>query len=53
MDQAFNCRVCKAVKPHTIVVVTDNLPDFVHVMECNGCGVLGVMSWKQDVNVSE
>jgi len=50
MDQAFNCRVCKAVKPHTIVVVTDKLPDYVHVMECNGCGVLGVMSWKQDLD---
>jgi|694.fasta_scaffold154738_7 MinD superfamily P-loop ATPase len=44
------CRVCKAKTDHKIVVVTENLPDYVHVMECNGCGVLGVMSWKQDLD---
>ena len=49
MDQAFNCRVCKKVMPHEIVVVSNDLPDYVHVMECQGCGVLGVMSWKQDI----
>lgn len=52
MDQAFNCRVCKAVMPHTVVVVNDNLPPDTHVMECGGCGVLGVMRWKQDVSES-
>lgn len=50
MDPAFDCRVCKKVQPHTIVVVTNDLPDFVHVFECRGCGVLGVMSWKQDID---
>ena len=52
MDQAFNCRVCKAVKPHVIVIVNDNLPADTHVMECQGCGVLGVMRWHQDVSES-
>ena len=50
MDQAFNCRICKKVTPHTIVVVTEDLPDYAHVFECGGCGVLGVMSWKQDID---
>ena len=39
-----NCRVCKKIQNHKIVTVTDNLPPDVHVLECMGCGVLGVMS---------
>ena len=49
MDQAFNCRVCKEVKPHKVVIVANDLPPDTHVMECLGCGVLGVMRWKQDL----
>jgi len=40
------CRVCKSKKDHKIVEVTDNLPPDIHVMECLGCGVLGVMRWQ-------
>ena len=36
------CRICKAVMEHMIVKVTDNLPPNVEVLECMGCGVLGV-----------
>jgi len=39
-----NCRVCKKIRNHKIVTVTDTLPPNVHVLECMGCGVLGVMS---------
>ena len=39
-----NCRVCKTTQSHKIVIVTDKLPPDVHVLECMGCGVLGVMS---------
>jgi len=49
MDQAFNCRICKTVMPHTVVIVSDNLPPDTQVLECNGCGVLGVMRFRQDV----
>jgi hypothetical protein len=37
-----NCRVCKKTQKHKIVVITDTLPPDVHVLECMGCGVLGV-----------
>ena len=36
------CRICKAVMEHMIVKVTDNMPPNVEVLECMGCGVLGV-----------
>jgi hypothetical protein len=39
---SINCRVCKKIQLHTIVKITDNLPPDVHVLECRGCGVLGV-----------
>ena len=42
------CRVCKAKTDHKIVQVTDNLPPDTHVLECLGCGVLGVTRWRQD-----
>jgi hypothetical protein len=42
MELAFDCRVCKKNTAHTIVRVTDKMPANVHVLECLGCGVLGV-----------
>lgn len=39
---SINCRVCKKTQKHRIVKITDNLPPDVHVLECMGCGVLGV-----------
>jgi hypothetical protein len=41
---AFDCKICKLSKDHKIVRVTDRLPANVHVLECLGCGVLGVRS---------
>lgn len=51
MDQpSINCRICKKTTPHTIVNVANDLPPDTHVLECQGCGVLGVMRWKQDLH---
>ena len=44
MELAFDCRICKVSQNHKIVRVTDELPANVHVLECLGCGVLGVRS---------
>jgi len=43
------CRVCKTEK-HQVVVITDNLPPDVHVLECMGCGFLGVARVKVNAN---
>jgi Pyruvate/2-oxoacid:ferredoxin oxidoreductase delta subunit len=50
MDQAFKCRICKCVMPHQVVKVNDDMPPDTAVMECMGCGVLGVMRWRQDLD---
>lgn len=51
MDQpSINCRICKKITPHTVVKVADNLPPDTHVLECDSCGVLGVMRFKQDID---
>jgi hypothetical protein len=42
MELAFDCRVCKKNIAHKIVTVVDTMPANVHVLECLGCGVLGV-----------
>ena len=49
MELAFDCRICKEKKNHTIVRVTDKLPANVHVLECLGCGVLGVRSVSDEI----
>ena len=38
----FSCRVCKAVQDHKNITEFVNLPPGVLVVECLGCGVLGV-----------
>lgn len=38
----FSCRVCKAVQDHKNITEFGNLPPGVLVVECLGCGVLGV-----------
>lgn len=38
----FNCRVCKATQDHKNITDFTNLPPGVLVVECLGCGVLGV-----------
>jgi hypothetical protein len=38
----YSCRICKKDTNQKIVVVTDNLPPNVHVIECLSCGVMGV-----------
>jgi hypothetical protein len=42
MELAFDCRVCKKNIAHKVVTVVDTLPPNVQVLECMGCGVLGV-----------
>jgi hypothetical protein len=45
MELAFDCRsaVCKGKNTkHIVRIVVDTLPPNVHVVECMGCGVLGV-----------
>jgi MinD superfamily P-loop ATPase len=37
-----NCRICKKVTVQKVVTITDNLPPNVQVLECLGCGVMGV-----------
>jgi len=38
----FRCRVCKAVQDNKNITEFGNLPPGVLVVECLGCGVLGV-----------
>jgi hypothetical protein len=38
----YSCRICKAVKDHTNITEFENLPPGVLVVECLGCGVMGV-----------
>jgi hypothetical protein len=38
----FSCRVCKALQDHKNITEFGNLPPGVLVVECLGCGVLGV-----------
>jgi hypothetical protein len=36
------CRICKVQINHQVVTVHDNLPPNVAVLECTGCGCLGI-----------
>ena len=48
----LDCRVEKKSTDHKIVQVTDNLPPYVHCVECLSCGVLGIRSFEaQDANL--
>jgi hypothetical protein len=38
----YSCRVCKTVQDHKNITEFDNLPPGVLVVECLGCGVMGV-----------
>ena len=38
----FNCRICKNIQDHTNITEFNNLPPGVLVIECRGCGVMGV-----------
>ena len=42
----LDCRAEKKSTDHKIVKVTDNLPPFVHCVECLSCGTLGIASFK-------
>jgi hypothetical protein len=42
MQIKYQCRIEKALTTQTIVKVTDNLPAYVEVIQCNSCGALGV-----------
>jgi hypothetical protein len=48
----LDCRVEKKSTDHKIVKVTDNLPPYVHCVECLSCGVLGIRSFEaQDASL--
>ena len=48
----LDCRVEKKSTDHKIVQVTDNLPPYVHCVECMSCGVLGIQMFQvQDANI--
>jgi hypothetical protein len=48
----LDCRVEKKPTEHKIVKVTDNLPAYVHCVECLSCGVLGIRSFEaQDASL--
>lgn len=38
----YSCRICKKIQDHTNITEFENLPPGVLVVECLGCGVLGV-----------
>jgi hypothetical protein len=38
----YNCRIEKKLTIQIVRVVTDTLPNNVHVLECTGCGQLSV-----------
>ena len=38
----FNCRICKSKTIGLVRIVGDSLPHGVEVLECTGCGNLGV-----------
>ncbi len=38
-----SCRICKRITEHVERIVTDNLPEYVKVLECLKCGVMGVV----------
>jgi hypothetical protein len=38
----WNCRLCKTEVLHQVRMVSDLLPPNVHVLECTGCGFLGI-----------
>ena len=44
----LDCRVEKKSTDHKIVKVTDNLPPFVHCVECLSCGTLGISTFQLD-----
>ena len=42
MHYRFNCRVCKEIREHRIVKISDDLPPNTHAVECLGCGSLSI-----------
>lgn len=39
----YNCRIEKKLTDHEIVKVTDILPPYTEVLQCCGCGALGIV----------
>ena len=48
MPIKYECRIEKKLTTQTIRIVTDNLPAYVHVIQCNSCGVMGVAQIDKD-----
>jgi len=48
MQINYNCRLEKKLTKQTICKVTDNLPPYVEVVQCNSCGALTVALLDKD-----
>lgn len=42
MPFKYYCRAEKALTDHVIVKVTENLPNYMHVVQCQSCGHVGM-----------
>ena len=40
MQIKYNCKIENKLTTHTVRKVSDTLPKYMHVIECNGCGHL-------------
>ena len=51
MDTAkLNCRICKSIQNHTVFANEVPMPDNVALVQCRGCGVMGVEQIKEKPN---
>ena len=48
----FNCRICKNVQDHKTISEFDTLPPGVLVVECLGCGVMGVQLVDNETSIN-
>lgn len=44
----YECRIEKKITTHEIVKVVDTLPPYTEVVQCCGCGVMGVVILDKD-----
>jgi uncharacterized Zn finger protein len=42
MKLNLKCRLCKTKMPHKLRQEFENLPQNAYLVECEGCGVLGI-----------
>lgn len=42
MPFKYHCRAEKKLTDHVIVIVTQNLPPYMHTVQCQSCGHVGM-----------